>query len=395
MKRGLKGVFCYDGPMLVDEEGRYYSLTMNERMFDKYLELVESLVICMPTKFVPTAERHAEYSELAVGQFQLVSVPSLSTLRGFIFARRQLKKQVAIQLASADLLIVRLPSLIGYMAIDVARTMGKPYLVEVVGCAWSSFWHHSLRGKIAAVPSFLLMRRRVWQASHVMYVTEQFLQRRYPSNGMMASCSDVHLPESDELVLVQRDVKIARRHMREPVVLGTVAAVDVKYKAQQDVLEAMARLKEEGYRFRYRLVGDGNQHYLRKQVERLDLVGEVEFLGPLSRDGVLKFLDEIDVYVQPSRTEGLPRALLEAMSRGCPAIGTRVGGIPELLEQGATYQAGEISGLSRLLRESVAKSWMYEMAKVNFKRARSYESERLAVVREACYAQVRAVCLDE
>lgn len=382
-------MFCYDGPMLVDEEGRYYSLTMNERMFEKYLELVESLVICMPTKL---GERHVEYSEL---QFQFVSLPSLSTLRGFLFARRHLKKRVAQVLQEADLLIVRLPSLIGYMAIDVARAMGKPYLVEVVGCAWSSFWHHSLRGKVAAVPSYLLMRRRVWQASHVIYVTEQFLQRRYPSKGSMASCSDVHLPESDELVLVQRDVKIARRHLREPVVLGTVAAVDVKYKAQVDVLEAMARLKAEGYRFRYRLVGDGRQHYLRKQVERLGLVGEVEFLGPLSRERVLQFLDELDVYVQPSRTEGLPRALLEAMSRGCPAIGTDAGGIPELLEPGAIYEAGNIDGLSRLLRESVVKGWMYERAKANFKRSRFYESERLAEVREACYAQVRSVCLDE
>ena len=395
MSKGLKGVFCCDEPVLIDEQGSYYSSTMDSRSLEKYLQLVDSLVMCMPTKFFASSERQNEYLALDAARFQLKSVLDLSTLRNFLFKRRHLKKQLVQALEEADILIVRLPSLIGYIAIDVARAMGKPYLVEVVDCAWSSSWHHSIRGKLVAVPSFLMMRRSVKQASHAMYVTQHFLQQRYPSKGSMLSCSDVNLPESDELVLLQRDVKIARRHLREPIVLGTVAAVDQKYKAQQDVFEAMARLKEEGYRFRYKLVGDGNQRNLRKHLERLNLVGEVEFLGPLSQGELLKFFDEIDVYIQPSRTEGLPKALLEAMSRGCPAIGTNVGGIPELLERGAIYEAGEIEGLNRLLRESVAKPWMYERAKVNFKRARYYESGHLAAVREVCYAEVRAVCMDK
>lgn len=395
MNRGLKGVFCYDEPVLIDEQGRYYSSTMNSGGFEKYFQLVESLIICMPSKFIESSERLTEYNELAVGKFELKSVQDVSTLSNFLFERRQLKKQVAHILEDADILIVRLPSLVGYMAIDVAKSMGKPYLVEVVECAWSSYWHQSTQGKLAALPNFLMMRRRVRQASHVMYETEQYLQQRYPSNGSMLSCADVHLPDSDELVHIQRDIKIARRHLREPIVLGSVMPGDVKQKAQLDVLEAMARLKEEGYRFRFKLVGDGNQQYLRKQVERLDLGSEVEFLNLLSQDEMINFFDEIDVYIQSSGMDGLPKTMLEAMSRGCPTIGANVGSIPELLEPGAIYKVGEIEGLIRILRESVDKDWMYEMAKVNFKKARYYESERLAIVREACYAEVRSVCFGE
>lgn len=393
MNKGLKGVFCYDEPVMIDERGCYYSSTMKNEMFEKYLQLVESLVICAPTNFMTSVELEDGYIELAKDQFQLTSVPSLSSLKSSFFNRRQLKKEVATVLENADILIVRLPSLIGYMAIDVAKAIGKPYLVEVVECAWSSSWHRSVHGKLLAVPNFLMMRRRVRQASHVMYVTEQFLQERYPSNGSMLSCADVDLPESDELVLIQRDVKIARRHLREPIVLGAVDVADLKYKAHVDVLEAMAQLKNEGYRFRYKLVGDGSQHHqLRKQVERLDLVSEVQFLSPLSQEEMVEFLDEIDVYVQASSIEGLPKTLIEAMSRGCPAIGVNVGGIPELLEQKAIYEVGKIDRLGRLLRESVAKDWMYDRAKANFKKTRYFESEYLAVVREACYAEVKSVC---
>ena len=55
-------------------------------------------------------------------------------------------------------------------------------------------------------------------------------------------------------------------------------------------------------------------------------------MGSLPHNEVFEWLDTIDIYAQPSRQEGLPRALIEAMSRGLPAFGARTGGIPELLE---------------------------------------------------------------
>jgi len=66
--------------------------------------------------------------------------------------------------------------------------------------------------------------------------------------------------------------------------------------------------------------------------ERLSLSHRVDFLGNISRrEEIFEKLDQSDLFVLPSRQEGLPRAMIEAMARGLPCIGSQVGGIPELL----------------------------------------------------------------
>ena len=50
-------------------------------------------------------------------------------------------------------------------------------------------------------------------------------------------------------------------------------------------------------------------------------------------DKVFEWLDTIDLYVQPSLTEGMPRAAIEAMSRGCPVVVSDVGGLKNLVDK--------------------------------------------------------------
>ncbi len=69
---------------------------------------------------------------------------------------------------------------------------------------------------------------------------------------------------------------------------------------------------------------------IRKRIGRLSLAERVHLLGP--RDDVPRLLKTADVFVLPSRTEGLPNALLEAMAAGCPIVATDVPGCRDLIE---------------------------------------------------------------
>lgn len=91
------------------------------------------------------------------------------------------------------------------------------------------------------------------------------------------------------------------------------------------------------------IVGDG---YLREQLERtadeLAIRSRTTFTG--FANNVFKYLGEMDIFVLPSRTEGSPLSIMEAMITGLPVISTRVGGIPEIVvdnETGILVQPGE------------------------------------------------------
>ena len=88
------------------------------------------------------------------------------------------------------------------------------------------------------------------------------------------------------------------------------------------------------------------------------------------------FLDEMDLYIQPSLQEGLPRAVMEAMSRGLPALGARTGGIPELLGAEYIFPRKGVDAIARLL-PSITPEEMERMATRNFERAKDYQKETL------------------
>ena len=71
---------------------------------------------------------------------------------------------------------------------------------------------------------------------------------------------------------------------------------------------------------------------------------------------VLNWLDDIDIYVQPSFQEGLPRALVEAMSGGRPAFASTTGGIPELLPADCLHCPGDAARLGASIARAAEDS---------------------------------------
>ena len=97
-----------------------------------------------------------------------------------------------------------------------------------------------------------------------------------------------------------------------------------------------------------------------------------------SGDAVNNWLDNVDLYLQPSLTEGLPRALIEAKSRACPALGTNVGGISELLPLDKLTEPGEVYELALLLTKLVNdKDAMMNSATRNFNDSSEFTFEKL------------------
>jgi len=135
------------------------------------------------------------------------------------------------------------------------------------------------------------------------------------------------------------DGRFRRDHLIPPDVplVGVISRLN-PLKGIEYFLDAAARLSARFGPARFVVVGDGIDPYYRESLERrtaaLGLAGKVIFTGfRLDMESVVA---ELDVSVLPSLSEGLSNVLLESMAAGIPVVATRVGGNPEVVEDGAT-----------------------------------------------------------
>jgi glycosyltransferase involved in cell wall biosynthesis len=106
-------------------------------------------------------------------------------------------------------------------------------------------------------------------------------------------------------------------------------------KGQDVLLAALAALRQRDLEFTLALAGEGAERAaLEARAAALGVAERVSFLGRVDRIGPL--LAAADVVVLPSRWEGLPLALLEALARARPVVASAVGGIPEVIEHGVS-----------------------------------------------------------
>jgi glycosyltransferase involved in cell wall biosynthesis len=106
----------------------------------------------------------------------------------------------------------------------------------------------------------------------------------------------------------------------------------VYQKGHEYLIEAMPRILARFPSVRVLICGDGPlRGELQSHIDRMHLQEPVKLLG--NRNDIDRFLQSADIFVLPSRWEGLPVALLEAMGMGLPVVATQVEGVDEVLER--------------------------------------------------------------
>lgn len=357
------------GHKFIEKDGEYYTTgSLNNKVFERYLNIFESVeVLANVVKHSDKNDRFVHVNnKVSKIKFDLIGSKNSPSKLIRIF------KLIEEKVDANEHIVVRMPSFYGMIAIYYATKMKKEYLVEVVGCPWDAFWNHSIKGKIIAPFMWYMTKRLVKKAPYVIYVTNSFLQKRYPTKGKNIGCSDVALPPISDEILSRRLNKIDNMDKNQPMKIGTSAAVNVKYKGQEYVIKAISILNNEGYNFEYYLAGGGDNTYLRSIAEKYNVIDKVKFLGSLPHEEIFNYLDNLDIYIQPSKQEGLPRALVEAMSRGCPAIGSKTGGIPELLNDKFIFKNGSVNQICDLLKK-MDNATMIREAKRSYNKSKYYD----------------------
>ncbi|MEW6028203.1 MAG: glycosyltransferase family 4 protein [Chloroflexota bacterium] len=127
-------------------------------------------------------------------------------------------------------------------------------------------------------------------------------------------------------------------------------------------LRALAQLKD--LEWEWRIAGDGLQMDSLKSLAReLGIADRVTFLGWQSREDLIEWYHQANLFLFPSRHEGMPNAVLEAMASGLPVIATRIAGNEELVVEGETgflVQTENVDELRDALRNMLTDSALRE-----------------------------------
>lgn len=289
---------------------------------------------------------------------------------------------------AGDAVILRVPGRIGTCVEWRLRKMRQPYGVEVVGDPYDVFAPGAVRHPLRPLFRWWFprnLRSQCAAACAAAYVTEHALQRRYPASteAFATFYSDVELPPS-------AFVNVSRTSMSNGtaklIFVGSLAQL---YKAPDVLIDAIGACVHDGLDLELVLVGSGKyQSKMEARALALGLGRRVQFCGQLTTpEAVRRELDQAHLFVLPSRMEGLPRAMIEAMARAMPCLGSTVGGIPELLPSEDLVAADDAPGLAKKIHEVLADpARMRRMSARNLEKAREYAEapgeRRLAFYRE-------------
>ena len=224
----------------------------------------------------------------------------------------------------------------------------------------------TMTGRAEAITWRALERYKMRNADYAHYCTE-YLHRNYPTKRPYLICSNVDI-SLDEKDLADRREAIVTPH--EEFLVGMLGRLD-ENKGIRTILRA---LNELDGRYSVEVVGGGDPLPFLAETEALGLKDRVRFPGYCADQKALKqWLKKVDVYVQPSLSEGLPRSLIEAMAMGCPSVASNIAGIPELLPPEYLIEVNDHKMLAEMIRSLTERPEVaLAAAEENFNKVRGF-----------------------
>lgn len=395
----MQALFVHDHIFLKSKSGEIYSPGQYPyQTWQRYLVHFEKLYTVARSRDIDTTTLDTTQYDVSSGAnvcFEFM--PSLSSISSLLTKKRNIVRLRMNKLVrNSDAVIVRLPSELGLLAYHVAIEQKKPCAVELVACPWDALWNHgSILARFYAPLMVLRVRNVAKRAQFVLYVTDKFLQRRYPTNGKALGVSDIKLPELQTTTLESRLKNITAQN--KVLVFGFIGNISTKIKGLDTLLCALSDIRSAGIPFQLRVLGAGDPAPWIQRARELALHETITFCGTLpAGEAVYHWLDEVDIYIHPSFQEGLSRAVIEAMSRGCPIIASTVGGTPELLSSDWLHKPGDCKQLTKLILKMTGdKSTQKDAACQNFKTAENYVSTKLQVKWDSFWNQFKKSTVSE
>ena len=248
----------------------------------------------------------------------------------------------------------------------MARCAGRPYIFHLHGGGFARFYEHE-SGRVGRS----VIRSTLGHAAVVIALSEEWRER------LLKICPTARVEVLHNAVAIPK-LQIQSRQAAHATLLFLGHLLPEK--GVFDLLEACARVARRVPDLRLVLGGIGRIEALRERAVQLGLGSHVELPGWLEPKEKSAALAASTLFLLPSYIEGMPMALLEAMSWGLPVIATPVGGIPQVVTHevnGLLVAPGDVAGLAtaitRLLEDPALSGRLGNAARETIERGFSLD----------------------
>lgn len=136
-------------------------------------------------------------------------------------------------------------------------------------------------------------------------------------------------------------------------------------KGIPELIESMDEVAHKHGNIKFLIAGDGAYYNkMERQIEKFEIKNRVITLGHVPREKMPSIYNRLTLFILPSKTEGVPKVVLEAMACGTPVICTNVGGITDIVEHGTTgFLLSEQS--SSAITETIEEALSSDLARMS------------------------------
>lgn len=341
----MKLTFIHDFPAQYSQINReYYSAGFNYKIWQRYLSVFDSMIIVSRVvQNVSTQNKNISSGE----RVRFKPIEKYKSIPSLLLHSKEIRSQIEEVIKESEAILIRVPSVLGFIAADVCRKLRKPYMVEVVGAAFDAYWYYgNMKGKMLAPIIEKLQQKTVRHASVAIYVTSNYLQSKYKTDGKAFNCiSNVEIFENDI------DGKINNPDSEDKVKIGLVGSTYTKYKGHITALKALEILKKKyGESLQMEFVGQGLSKRISQFIEKHNLKDNVLYRGVIyDRELLDDWYKSLTLYIQPSLTEGHCRSIVEAISKGVPTLASSVGGNEDSVSRKYLFKAENSRELASLI----------------------------------------------
>lgn len=371
-------IFIHDIHFLVTESGDFYFPdSLSEKYFDRFFSAgANHVYILSRTSIVDHLDRKCTYKKVNTNtsirlldpKFSYLSL--LSPVWYFKFSKLFEK---------ADLMVYSVPSVTSLFVSSLFGFKSTRYSIELAGDL--DMFKTKPGGWLISKLMFFCFPRFIYRAKGVAYVSN-FLKEKFPTSGYSITSSNVNI---DNIVLREPapDAVINKNKFK----IGFVGALTLR-KGFDLIVSLCEQLSLLYGNFEIVLIG-ANKEYSDFPFSS-ERYRNIKFLGSLQHDEVRKELDSFDLYIQPSRSEGVPRATIEAMSRGLPVVSSDIPGFIDLgLRSDNMFKSGDHADFLLKVVQVLTNVEKYNLSsKENSNLAANFIYERLHNVRVGFYKKL-------